>query len=80
MLQAQFIATALNSQYIAGYASEQVTVPTYIDPDGCATVTELLAAINSQWSGLTTAQRIELKSVLDRLNQDQPNQLQCGMN
>jgi hypothetical protein len=68
MLQAQFIATAMNVQKVSGFGAQCVYVPTYIDASGQSTISNLLVRINALYPGLTTAQRIELKTLLDNIN------------
>ena len=74
MLQAQFIATAMSvlTDTTAPYYGDQcVAVPTYIDADGVAQIDDLLTAINAgfPWS---LARTIELKTLLDNINNDLP--------
>jgi hypothetical protein len=68
MLQAQFIATAMSNQTVAGFGSQCVYVPTYVDASGMSTISNLLNRINTLFLSLTTAQRIELKTLLDNIN------------
>jgi len=72
MLQAQFIATAMSVlKDVNDYGDQCVAVPTYIDADGVAQIDDLLVAINAgfPWS---LARTIELKTVLDGINNDLP--------
>jgi hypothetical protein len=71
MLQAQFIATAMSNQTVAGFGSQCVYVPTYVDASGMSTISNLLNRINTLFPTLTTAQRIELKTLLDAINNNQ---------
>jgi hypothetical protein len=68
MLQAQFIATAMSNQTVSGFGAQCVYVPTYVDASGMSTISNLLNRINTLFPGLTTAQRIELKTLLDAIN------------
>ena len=68
MLQAQFIATAMSVQTVSGFGSQCVYVPTYVDASGMSTISNLLNRINTLYPTLTTAQRIELKTLLDAIN------------
>jgi hypothetical protein len=68
MLQAQFIATAMSNQTVSGFGAQCVYVPTYISVTGMSTISNLLNQINTLYPTLTTAQRIELKTLLDAIN------------
>ena len=73
MLRAQFIATALNVQYIPGYGDQLIAVPTTSAVLGGSTVTvsAYLAAINVQWASLDTKAEItSVQEVLNSINQD----------
>lgn len=75
MLRAQFIATALNVQYIANYGAQHITVPASSAVDGgqVVTVTQFLADVNAAWNGAsldTKAEITSVKDVLDAINQD----------
>ena len=73
MLRAQFIATALNVQYIAGYGDQHIAVPATSAVDGgqVVTVKQYLADINAQWASLDTKAEItSVQNVLNAINQD----------
>jgi hypothetical protein len=73
MLRAQFIGTALNVKYIAGYGDQKVNVPATSAIDGGTTVTvkQYLADINAGWASLNTKASItSVEVVLDSINQD----------
>jgi hypothetical protein len=78
MLRAQFFATALNAQYITGYAAQHVSVPanvaTLLGTGQCTAVSSLLIAINSKYSTIITSKAsvTAVKDVLDSINQDVP--------
>jgi len=82
MLRAQFFATALNSLYLDGYGVQGVDTDGLLDLGECATVNQFLAAVNAQWGSAsldTKAERVAVKDVLDRINQDVPlAPLQCN--
>lgn len=72
MLQAQFIATAMQVRNSpASYGAQCVAVPTYISAGGTSTISNLLVRINVLFPTLTTAQRIQLSALLDSINNDQ---------
>jgi hypothetical protein len=85
MLRAQFIATALNSVYIADYGTQAVAVPNALDTvdgtvNGCATVNDLLASVYAQYPFGTTAERVVAKTTLDTINQQESiNPFQCTL-
>ena len=73
MLRAQFFATALNVQYIAGYGAQEFVVPltSAILPGETVTVVEYLNAIEAGWAGLDTKAEItSVQNVLNAINQD----------
>jgi len=71
MLQAQFIATAMSNQTVSGFGAQCIYVPTWVSGTGQITISGLLNFINSGFAGFTTAQRIELKTILDAVNNNQ---------
>lgn len=73
MLRAQFIATALNVQTIAGYGDQHITVPgtSAVDGGQVVTIKQYLADVNAAWAALDTKAEItSVKDVLDAINQD----------
>jgi hypothetical protein len=68
MLQAQFIATAMSVQTVSGFGAQCIYVPTWISGTGQITISGLLSFINTGWAGFTTPQRVELKTILDAIN------------
>lgn len=71
MLQAQFIATAMSVQTVSGFGAQCIFVPTWISGTGQITISGLLSFINTGWAGFTTPQRVELKTILDAINNNQ---------
>jgi hypothetical protein len=81
MLLAQYIGTVLNAQTIPGYKTQGIDTDGLLGVGECATVSDFLAAVNSAWGTAaldTKAERVAVKNVLDRANQDVPlAPLQC---
>ena len=78
MLRAQFFATALNVQYIAGYGAQEFVVPatSAILPGETVTVVEYLNAIEAGWASLDTKAEItSVQEVLNAINQDVASEL-----
>ena len=71
MLQAQFIATAMSNQTVSGFGAQCIYVPTWISGSGQITISGLLSFINTGWGGFDTPQRVELKTILDAINNNQ---------
>jgi hypothetical protein len=71
MLQAQFIATAMSAYTVSGFGAQCIYVPTWISASNQIAIINLLNFINVNWATLTTAQRIELKTILDQINNNQ---------
>jgi hypothetical protein len=71
MLQAQFIATAMSNRTVSGFGAQCIYVPTWVSGSGQIAISGLLNFINSSWATFTTPQRVELKTILDAINNNQ---------
>jgi hypothetical protein len=71
MLQAQFIATAMTVRTNPAFGVQCVYVPLYLDASGKSAIASLLTkidAFNPLSASVSTATRIEIKTLLDDIN------------